>query len=417
MHILSCLMVWQNGERMSFLPVGMTNEEYVAAAFESLVKLSPRCEYAGSVPTLLDASFSRQLIDAANMALLALSGPMVPSCLSVEELTLPFAIRRMSFRASIVAFSIKSVQLVLAHRQQQEKLDRFQTWRLAMGSLQLHPKGHIFIEVAMEATRTILRSMRVVLLESIANDDIVTIGYHAGVAIQIISEYFTLDEAYEWYMAKEQSGASILRLICSCLMLVTNPLTVPPFKRVHDPNLDQVVVVAGSYPYLTSPGRGCVEHLAARGFAILLLLGEKAESFFDMILQTEEGKALANEMKSHFIDIINEVLLRPSISKYPISPGEGQLAINVLRAAELLSDESNFKESLIPRIAPTISRLLSFTEPKKFASFWGPGVKSVIHLGSDKIHIGSPSPEADVYVGYYDAAAKKWKNPYYQGMA
>ena len=54
-----------------------------------------------------------------------------------------------------------------------------------------------------------------------------------------------------------------------------------------------------------------------------------------------------------------QVLLRPSMAHYPAAPGESQMAINTLRAAELLSDDSNFRAGLIPLLAPTSAHLLA----------------------------------------------------------
>lgn len=58
-----------------------------------------------------------------------------------------------------------------------------------------------------------------------------------------------------------------------------------------------------------------------------------------------------------------QVLLRPSATQYASAPGEGQMAINTLRAAELLTDDSNFRGALIPLLAPTISGLLAQVWP------------------------------------------------------
>jgi hypothetical protein len=54
-----------------------------------------------------------------------------------------------------------------------------------------------------------------------------------------------------------------------------------------------------------------------------------------------------------------QVLLRPSTSLFPAAEGESQMAINTLRAAELLSDDSNFRAGLIPLLAPTSAHLLA----------------------------------------------------------
>lgn len=53
------------------------------------------------------------------------------------------------------------------------------------------------------------------------------------------------------------------------------------------------------------------------------------------------------------------MLLRPGTALFPAAPGEAQMSINTLRAAELLSDDSNFRAGLIPLLAPTAAHLLA----------------------------------------------------------
>ena len=65
-----------------------------------------------------------------------------------------------------------------------------------------------------------------------------------------------------------------------------------------------------------------------------------------------------------------QVLLRPSMALCPAAPGESQMCINTLRAAELLSDDSNFRAGLIPLLAPTTAHLLASGASQLDAGSW-----------------------------------------------
>lgn len=141
-------------------------------------------------------------------------------------------------------------------------------------------------------------------------------------------------------------------------------------------------------------GEGAAELLAARGFALLLMLAEcEAPPFMDQVgvheplgtqrvyggevqpsaqhtllavhcphaqvAQHASTRRLADHVNNRAAAYIGQVLLRPSTAHFPAAPGESQMAINTLRAAELLSDDSNFRAGLIPLLAPTAAHLLS----------------------------------------------------------
>jgi hypothetical protein len=79
----------------------------------------------------------------------------------------------------------------------------------------------------------------------------------------------------------------------------------------------------------------------------------------DLVAQHAATRRLADHVNNRAAAYIGQVLLRPSTKHYPAAPGEAQMAINTLRAAELLSDDSNFRAGLIPLLAPTSAHLLS----------------------------------------------------------
>lgn len=68
-----------------------------------------------------------------------------------------------------------------------------------------------------------------------------------------------------------------------------------------------------------------------------------------------------------------QVLLRPSTTVLPAAAGEAQMSINVLRAAELFCDDSNFKPGLVQRLSLELGQLLSADAPA-FKARWRAGV-------------------------------------------
>lgn len=77
------------------------------------------------------------------------------------------------------------------------------------------------------------------------------------------------------------------------------------------------------------------------------------------VAQSPATRRLADHVNNRAAAYIGQVLLRPSTQHFPAARGESQMAINCLRAAELLSDDSNFRAGLIPLLAPTAAHLLT----------------------------------------------------------
>lgn len=79
--------------------------------------------------------------------------------------------------------------------------------------------------------------------------------------------------------------------------------------------------------------------------------------------QSEGTRRLAEHVTNRAAAYIGQVLLRPSTHAFPAAPGEAQMASNCLRAAELLSDDSNFRAGLIPLLGPALAHLLASGAP------------------------------------------------------
>lgn len=92
---------------------------------------------------------------------------------------------------------------------------------------------------------------------------------------------------YQRLMLHDATGAAPLRLVLACLTLHDAPLAAPPFARSGDRAAAGAAtskLVAVQPPYCTEKGDGAAELLAARGFALLLMLSECEEpSYMDQV--------------------------------------------------------------------------------------------------------------------------------------
>ena len=67
-------------------------------------------------------------------------------------------------------------------------------------------------------------------------------------------------------------------------------------------------------------------------------------------------------------------LKRPRVADLPIEfTGEGQMQLNSLHVAEVLSDDSNFRQRAMDKLAGPLAHVLLLT-PQEFASAWLAGM-------------------------------------------
>lgn len=312
-------------------------------------------------------------------------------------------------------------------------------WEAVCDVLLDHPRGAAFIRSSFEATATIVRAVRAALVSpSIhSRDNIYNLAFHAGSAMELVFQLCACPLMYHRMMLDDGDMLSPLRLIESCLNIHDNPLAVPPFKRrkiAHPSTLARgkaaetskgsrkgsgdptQVVEPSSPPYSTDKGRGVAELLAARGFTLILILGEQeGPSYFDTVAvrHSATNPGIFDAICTRTRAYVGQVLLRPAIEKYPVAQGEGQMAINVLRAAEYLSDDSNFKKDLISGLAPTLVQLLSQPNHENFRSAWCLGEQCIRLMSNPSILINSCTHDAlegvkdisNVSKQYYQTAA------------
>jgi hypothetical protein len=152
--------------------------------------------------------------------------------------------------------------------------------------------------------------------------------------------------------------------------------------------------VPGPPPYPTAVASGAAELLAARGFSVLLMMSEPPEpAWLDQVHSHAASHRVAAAVLTRAAEYIAQALLRPSTDRYPDTPGEPQMAINALRAAELMGDDSNMRGALTGLLAPLLAPVLA-SEPAVFESRWCGGESRPELLGDHARY--SAAADADV---------------------
>lgn len=423
MHIMGCLLSRQpcpNGENLATLtPASIQSAncfEHVAKAFRLLSTLSEMCT---EMPPLRengsfgpDHLFTLQLIDAVNLALLTVAGPEADKI--TTSATENHSFKQGLTRAEMVPAALRALALITSAQAPPERpgsRDHY-NWHAVSEATFQHPRGPALIDSAFEACRVLVRGVRDSLCSPfVEGDNVYALAYSAGGALELLTAYCSSPLFYRRMMLHDPQGGSALRLILACLAIHDAPLAAPPFSRVSTtPGAARPILAATQPPYPTDKGRGAAELLAARGFALLLLLGEyEKPTYLDDVFSGQETKALAEQLVGRSAAYVGQVLLRPPTAQFPPAAGEGQMAINVLRAAELLSDDSNFRVALIPGLAPTLAQLLAHLDANRFASMWCLGEEAVVMMGLDsELLVNSCSKKAYAIVDKYAAASKEY---------
>lgn len=419
-HIIRCLLARRpiphadsNASSSAF--------EHAGKAFQLLFTLSDMCT---ELPPLRengyvgpDPFFTAQLIDATNLALLTVAGPEADTIL--ESCTKVSAFRHACHRAALVPMAIRCLAIVVSAqaprpsgRSSGDFGDRY-NWLAVCQTLFSHPRGPVLLDSIFEASRVLVFAVRrAMCTDGIDGNSVYELAYSAGGAIELLTTLCACPLFYHRLMLHNPQGSLPLQLILACLGLHDAPLAVPPFARLplSSPTLGRPVLKPSWPPYSTDKGRGAAELLAARGFALLLLLGEyESPMFLDEVFSGSRTREMAEELVGRSAAYVGQVVLRPSVEAHPPPAGEGQMAINVLRAAELLADDSNFRVTLIPGLAPTLAQLLGNAKAAPFVSLWCGGEAAVQLQGTGaEILINSCSKKSMDTVNKYASAAREY---------
>eukprot|EP00887_Chlorella_sp_A99_P006281 scaffold3.g6281.t1 len=462
-HVMACLLAKQPAVPADDATAALTDcpilstscYDHVAKALTLLANLA---DLASQHRLLREAvlhspDWASQLVDAANLALLAVAGPEAERCIAAAGDDDP--VRDALDRAALASAALRALALGFTGSGESGgglpppadggAVD----WGAVAERLLAHPRGAVLLDAGFDAVRVVVLAVRAALVGSTHGDAVYRLAYHAGAAMECLSCLCVTPLFYHRLLLHDPSGAAPLRLVLACLTLHDAPLAAPPFSRSASPasSTAAVKLVAVQPPYTTDKGKGAAELLVARGFALLLMLAECEEpSYMDSAARHPGTRRLSEHIVNRAAAYIGQVLLRPPATQYPAALGEGQMAINTLRAAELLSDDSNFRGSLIPLLAPTLAGLLSQArrarpraarvvvrlsspasslapaallaalpcaraDPASFRSRWCAGPEAVKYHESDDILVNSLSAYSLYGVQQYAVASQALLNP------
>lgn len=428
-HIMACMLLWEEGKLPEFpMALRYSPIEYVCHAVRLLVSLCPTLRIMESSLNMFDDTFHSLLIDSMTLILSAIASGKMKLTDALMEMTDSDLLRDAAAAIDLAPSCLQAVFLFLSEKdrgvrnirlQSEHKVTEFgekYEFDCVLHGLQLHPRGWLFLQTALGSTKVILQ----MLSEKLKNDEYTDLVSSLSIASSLEYSMRTFESLmahkgiYQWYVQDEPNAVALLRVMCASLDLVTNGLSVPPFFSVfscneytYEPRQRQSV--DNFYP--TDSCQGFAELIAARACAMIVTLGNHSNSFLDLVWNVgEESRCLAHVMNQNIMYVLVQVLKRPSIDCYEPSRGEGQLAINCLRAAVLLSSNQRFKAQMRIGIEKDVALLLCGMAPEDFRSFWGPGDLSVYYMAFDNVLVNSSTTEAiEQKYTYYRALKGKRK--------
>lgn len=411
-EIMTHTLLWEKGIPVD-LPqdIASTTMEYICHAVRLFVSLCPKIRSMGPSLEQFDAEYELHLIDTMCLLLSAMASGKTKLMDAIKEMEDTDLIRDAAASMEVAPSCLRSILLYFTEKGRGVRkaalnyddniFDPYEEMDLdyIVVGLTSHPRGCMFLQAALESTTVTLN----MLGEKLRHDGYTTLVASRNIAgsveylLRLIEVLFSNEWIYEWYLEHEPNGASMLRLVCSSLDLVTNGLSSPPFFSVMESN--QYTFEArqrqgnGNF-YPTDSCQGYAEFIGARACAIIASLAYQPASLLDLLpCDDPETKRLVDHMMQNVVYILKQVLTRPSIDSHDPSPGEGQLMINCLRAANILCSHENFKELATKAVHEDIMYLLCNMAPKAFRSFWGTGPMSIQYMAFDTLLVDSSSRE------------------------
>lgn len=345
--------------------------------------MSPNAGYVS-----LDLHVISTVIDMANLLLLSCIGPEVEVLLKAAES--PSCFKEACQQSQLIDLAIRAVLLYLRAfaTQKGTMKNKNDAWNPVAEQLLNHPRGTAFIDATFESSRLLVAAVRQVLIAEDMEFDrnrMSELTFAAGAALEHISLLCASPLFYYRMMLHDPYGTAALRLINECLCLHDPPLATPPFgfeDRSSPGQPSHRIMIMKSPPYTTDRGEGAAELLAARGFALLRALGDyKDVIYLDQIMKSDYTREMTTKTMDKVKLYCIQILSRHSVKSFPVASGEGQLAINVLRALELLSDDGNFREKLAAVVTLHLARLLALSDPSQFRSSWCGGKEAIEFFG------------------------------------
>ena len=410
-HIMACVALWEEGKSMQIsADMECTLMEYVCHVVRLFVSLCPMFRVMTASLELFNAEYQMRLVDSISLVLLVISSEAgrMKMMHAVSGNSDPVLLRDVNAMVGVAPSCIQAVLLFMTERDRGIKnierasedvvieFDEEFEIGCILGGLELHPRGWVFLDAAIESTRVITHMLVLLLRQKNHRNPLNALGIAKGVEYSMaILEWVVANQGvYTMYLQHDANAASLGRLICTSLDLVTNGMSIPPFlcvvnsnKYTYEPQQRQ----PGCYFYPTDCCEGYAECIAARACAMIVSLGNHSPSFYALLCEKdEESKSLARVMSQGVMGILKQILRRPTIDAYTASLGEGQLALNCLRAASVFGKKDTFKQ-FKSILQGEVAILLSTMAPGDFKSFWGPGCLAIRYMNVDVHNVNGSS--------------------------
>ena len=398
--------------------------EYILHAVRLFVSLCPTLRVMQTSLAVFDTEYERMLVDALTMVSLAVSSEvgkrqLVEALGETESRKDGLLARDAAAMLDAVPAAMHALFVFLTEKGRgllnngKPKAD----WSLHFeeeiepdvvhGRLELIERGWMFLPAAVEATRTL---GQVLLFRLRKENDACFLN--AGLLAQrlefsvMLLEQVLVDQgAFSWFSEQVGNVTGLGRLVCTVLELVTNRRATSPYICVPNPDdpdgepvrearARPMDVRAGDWFYDTDQCRGYAGFAVSQMCALLVSLAFHNPSFSDLLVQGgKEADAVVDVMIRGVLALGQQVMLRPSVMVYEVSPGESQLVINFMRLSEIVSDDTNFKERLHMEMIDVTRDVLS-KDRDEFRSMWGPmGAQAIFLMCRDKHMVNSKSQE------------------------
>ncbi|EIE21981.1 hypothetical protein COCSUDRAFT_66773 [Coccomyxa subellipsoidea C-169] len=372
LHLMACILAQEpreNGDWVrSVTTYRLTPVSWHGHVVKGLRLLIALCALSGALSPLAGlvagADFQQRLLDVVVLVLLSAAGPDVADNLAsaadfsrTEEALDRAATVPTALRALTIGLLPASVTI---HMQQRH-------WHSLCNNLLVHPRSVIFIDAVFDAVRTIYRMVRVAMEKG--SNDLPGLAFQAGLSMEWLTELCCTPLFYHRVAQHDPSLAGPLRLVAAGLDLHRPPFTVPPYAASPDGNPNWL-----EQAHSTADGEGTIELLVARSLALMTSLTEyEKASFLDQTIAHDDTRELAIEVAAQASQLAGLVMQRPLSRRWPVrSPGEGQLAVNVLQVLEVLADDSNFRRMAMRCVAGPAAAMLTMP-PADFESAWCAG--------------------------------------------
>lgn len=405
-------------------PPCLLSTEYILHAIRLFVSLCPTLRVMQTSLTVFDREYERMLVDGLTLVCLAASSEfgkrqLVEALGETEREKNGLLARDAAAMLDAVPAAIHALFVFLTEKSRgllnngkseaewtihyEEEIEP----EVVHGRLELLERGWMFLPAAVEATRT-LGQVLLFRLRKENNACFLNAGLLAQrleFSVMLLEQVLVDQDVFSWFSEREGNLTGLGRLVCTVLELVTHRRATSPFICVPNPNNPDREPIrearvrptdarAGDWFYDTDQCRGYAGFAVSQMCALLVSLAFHDPSFSDLLVQGgKEAETVVDVMIRGVLTLGQQVMLRPSVMTYEVSPGESQLAINFMRLSEIVSDDTNFKERLHVEMIG-VTRDVLCKDRSAFRSMWGPmGAQAIVLMSRDKHMVNSKSEE------------------------